>query len=41
MGRSNKALQRNAIHLGRPALAIEGVLAGSEWASCPVAELGR
>jgi hypothetical protein len=39
--RSNNSLQRNVIHRGRPALAMNGVLAGAEWASCPSAELGR
>ena len=38
---SNKALQRNVIHRGRPVLAIDGVLAGPEWAAWPSAELGR
>ena len=38
---TNKALQRNVIHCGRPVLAIDGVLAGPEWASCPSAELNR
>jgi hypothetical protein len=38
---SNNALQGNVNHRGRPALAIDGVLAGPEWASCPSAELGR
>ena len=39
--RANNALQRNVIHRGRPVLAIDCVLAGAEWASCPSAELGR
>jgi hypothetical protein len=38
---ANNALQRNVIYRGHPALAIDCVLAGVEWASCPSAELGR
>jgi hypothetical protein len=38
---SNNALQRNVIHRGRPVLAMDGVLTGPEWASCPSAELDR
>jgi hypothetical protein len=38
---ANNALQRNVIRRGRPVLAIDGVLAGPELASCPSAELGR
>jgi hypothetical protein len=37
----NNALQRNVIHRGRPVLAMDGVLAGAESASCLSAELGR
>jgi hypothetical protein len=37
----NYALQRNVNHLGRPVLAMDGVLAGPEWVSCPSAELNR
>jgi hypothetical protein len=37
----NNALQRNVIHRGRPVLAVDGMLAGPEWAWCPSAELGR
>jgi hypothetical protein len=38
---SNNAQQRNVIHRGHPALAIDCALAGVQWASCPSAELGR
>lgn len=38
---SNKSLQRNVTHRGRPVLAMNGVLAGAESVSCPSAELGR
>ncbi len=38
---SNKELQRNVIYRGRPVLAMDGVLAGPEWAPCPSAELDR
>jgi hypothetical protein len=38
---SNNALQLNVIHRGRPALAVDGVLAGAEWAAWPSAELDR
>jgi hypothetical protein len=38
---ANNAFQRNVMQCGRPALAINGVLAGAEWALCPSAELGR
>jgi len=37
----NHALQRNVIDRGRSVLAMDGVLAGAEWALCPPAELGR
>ena len=37
----NYTLQRNVIHRGRPVLAMDGVLAGAEWATCLAAELGR
>ncbi len=39
--RPNNALQRTSEHRGRPVLAMDGALAGAEWASCPAAELGR
>jgi hypothetical protein len=39
--RPNKSLQRTVNQRGRPALAMDGVLAGAEWALCPAAELGR
>jgi hypothetical protein len=38
---ANNALQRNVIHRGRPALAMDCALAGSEEAAWPSAELGR
>ena len=41
MGRSNKALQPTNDHCGRPVLAMDGVLAGAEWAPCLAAELDR
>jgi hypothetical protein len=37
----NNTLQRNETHRGRPVLAMDGVLAGPEWAPGPSAELGR
>ena len=37
----NNTLQRTNGHRGRPALAIDCVLAGAEWALCPAAELDR
>jgi hypothetical protein len=37
----NNALQRNVTNRGSPVLAINGVLAGAEWALCPSAELDR
>jgi hypothetical protein len=37
----NYALQRTGDHRGRPVLAMDGVLAGAEWAQCLAAELGR
>jgi len=39
--RSNNTLQRTGRHRGSPVLAMDGVLAGAEWALCPAAELGR
>lgn len=39
--RSNNALQLTVAHRGRPALAIDGVLAGVESTLCPAAELDR
>jgi hypothetical protein len=38
---ANKTLQRTHRHRGRPVLAMYGVLAGAEWASCLAAELNR
>jgi hypothetical protein len=37
----NNTLQRTGGHRGRPVLAMDGLLAGAEWASCLAAELGR
>jgi hypothetical protein len=37
----NNTLQRTGDHRGHPVLAMDGVLAGAEWASCLAAELGR
>ena len=39
--RSNNALERSCEQRGRAALAIDGVLAGAEWAPCLAAQLGR
>jgi hypothetical protein len=38
---SNNALPWIGGRRGRPVLAMDGVLAGAEWASCLVAELDR
>jgi hypothetical protein len=38
---SNNSLQRTCDRRGRPVLAMDGVLAGAEWAACLAAELGR
>jgi hypothetical protein len=38
---ANNALQRTGDHRGRPVLAMDGVLAGADWALCLAAELGR
>jgi hypothetical protein len=38
---SNNTLQRTDGHRGRPVLAMDGVLAGAEWALCRAAERGR
>ena len=38
---SNNALQRTSGYRGRPVLAMDCVLAGTERASCLAAELGR
>jgi hypothetical protein len=37
----NYALERTGEHRGRAVLAMDGVLAGAEWAPCPAAQLGR
>ena len=37
----NNALERTGEHRGRLVLAMDGVLAGAEWALCLAAELGR
>jgi hypothetical protein len=38
---ANNALQRMVIHRGRPVLAIDCALAGTEMRPWPAAELGR
>jgi hypothetical protein len=38
---ANNALQRTRGHRGRPVLAMNCVLAGTEWALCLAAELDR
>jgi hypothetical protein len=38
---SNNALQRTVVKRGRAVLAIDGVLGGAQWASCPAAEVYR
>lgn len=37
----NYKLQRPGCHRGRTVLAMDGMLAETQWALCPVAELGR
>lgn len=32
---ANRALGRTVKHRGRPVLALDGVLAGAQWAPCP------
>ena len=39
--RSNNALERSRGHRGRAALAMDGVLAGAQWAPCLAAQLNR
>jgi hypothetical protein len=39
--RSNNSLERAVNHRGRTVLAMNGVLAGAEWALCPAAQLDR
>jgi len=39
--RSNKSFERTVNHRGRAALAVDGVLAGAEWALCPAAQFNR
>jgi hypothetical protein len=38
---SNNALERSCDHRGGAMLAMDGVLAGAEWAPCLAAQLGR
>jgi hypothetical protein len=38
---ANKSSQRNVLDGGRPALAMDCVLAGAQWGSCSSAELNR
>jgi hypothetical protein len=38
---SNNALERTSGHRGRAFLAIDCVLAGTEWAPCLAAQLNR
>jgi hypothetical protein len=37
----NNALERAVSHCGRAVLAMDGVLAGAEWATCLAAQLNR
>ena len=37
----NKSLERAHDHTGRALLALNGVLAGAEWAPCLAAQLSR
>jgi hypothetical protein len=37
----NKLLERASGHRGRAVLAMDGVLAGAEWAPCQAAQLNR
>ena len=37
----NNTLERACGHSGRAVLAMDGVLAGAEWAPCLAAQLGR
>ena len=37
----NKSLERSCGHRGRAVLAMDGVLAGAEWAPCLAAQLSR
>jgi hypothetical protein len=38
---SNNALERSCGHRGRAVLAIDGVLAGAQWAPFQAAQLSR
>ena len=38
---SNNALERSCGQRGRAVLAMDGVLAGAEWAPCLAAQLNR
>ena len=37
----NNALERAVARRGRAVIAMDCVLGGAEWASCPAAQLGR
>jgi hypothetical protein len=37
----NHTLERTMIHRGRTVLAMECVLGGAQWRSCPAAQLDR
>jgi hypothetical protein len=39
--KANNALERAYGHRGRAVLAMDGVLAGAEWAVCVAAQLSR
>jgi hypothetical protein len=39
--RSNNTLERTGVHRGRPVLALNGVLAGTERAPWPAAQQDR
>jgi len=39
--RANKSLERTWDYRGRAVLAMNGVLAGAEWAPCLAAQLNR
>jgi hypothetical protein len=38
---ANNTLERSCGYRGRAVLAMDGVLAGAEWAPCQAAQLGR
>ena len=41
MPRPNNTLERTGFQRGRAVLAMDGVLAGAEWAPCLAAQLSR